>query len=109
MHSQMKTGTYTGDGAAQNIEIGWTPDHVEIFNVTDGDVSWNWFSSMTDGHALQNTNHDTAQQSRITSNGVSAYAGSSTPGSEKRKGFTIGTSLSESGKVFAYRASRNLP
>ncbi len=32
-----KTGFLVGDGAAQNVELGWIPDRVEVINVTDGD------------------------------------------------------------------------
>ena len=102
-------GTYTGTGAAINVPLGFTPDYVEVYNVTDGDDKWEWFSSMTDGHALysrsvtDNATSGNAGMSRITSNGVSVYAGSTSAS----KGFTVGTALSESGKTFAYKAIRN--
>lgn len=92
------TGTYTGTGAAISISLGFIPDWVEVINYTDGDILWKWSSAMTNGHAIQ---VDTAV-SKITSNGVSTYSGSTTVG----PGFTIGSSLSESGKVFAYVAMR---
>lgn len=40
---------------------------------------------------------------------VSPYAGSSTPGSETAPGFTIGSTISESGDLLVYHASRNVP
>lgn len=110
MAGSIKTGTYTGDGAAQNIELGFIPDYVRVWNETDGDIAWEWFSGMTDGHALQQINVvDNATSgangmSKITSNGVSEY--DPTDYSAK-KGFTIGTALSESAKVFRYVAQRN--
>jgi hypothetical protein len=109
MHAQFKAGTYTGNTAAQNISLGWVPDYVVIWNATDGDEKWEWFSGMASPSALKSANHDTAQHSLITSNSISSYAGSSTPGSEVAPGFTIGTALSESAKVFRYAAYRNLP
>ncbi len=33
-----KTGYTVGNAAAINIELGWVPDRVEVFNVTDGDI-----------------------------------------------------------------------
>lgn len=109
MVSQVKIGSYTGDTAAQNIELGWVPDYIVIWNATDGDQKWEWYSGMAAASALATLNHDTAQHALITSNGISEYAGSNTPGAEKRKGFTIGTALSESAKVFRYTAMRNIP
>jgi len=99
-----KVGTYTGTGAAINIEIGFIPDYVRIWNATDGDICWEWFYGMGAGDALQITNHADTQLSLITSNGVDAYD----PGDYSNNlGFTVGTSLSESAKVFRYVAIRN--
>ncbi len=33
-----KSGVTVGNGAVINIELGWIPDRVEIYNATDGDV-----------------------------------------------------------------------
>jgi hypothetical protein len=33
----IKCGYLVGNGAAQNVELGWVPDYVEVVNVTDGD------------------------------------------------------------------------
>ncbi len=32
-----KTGYVVGNAAAINVELGWIPDRVEVFNATDGD------------------------------------------------------------------------
>lgn len=100
---EIKVGSYTGNGAAQNISLGFVPDHIRIWNATDGDTFWEWFKGMAAANALQATNHASAQFSLITSNGISAYDGnlSTSPG------FTIGTALSEDTKVFRYVAVRN--
>lgn len=37
MKGVIKTGYLVGNGAAQNIELGFIPDYVAIFNMTDGD------------------------------------------------------------------------
>lgn len=101
MASESKIGSYTGTGAALNVSLGFIPDHVHIVNETDGDATWEWFSGMTDGHAL--TSIATGDNSKITSGGVSAYAGSASAS----PGFSVGTALSESGKTFRYVATRN--
>jgi len=33
-----KSGEAVGNGAAINVELGWIPDRVEVYNATDGDV-----------------------------------------------------------------------
>lgn len=104
MAAEIKIGSYTGTGAAINIELGFVPDYVEVFNATDGDASWRWFNGMGAADALALANHDTAQQSLITSNGVDAYTPTNFSG---KKGFTVGTALSESAKVFRYIAIRS--
>lgn len=109
MAAEIKVGSYTGDGAAQTFNLGFVPDYIRIVNATDGDIAWEWFEGMTDGHALQsisvvdNATSGAAGMSRITSNGVTGYDGTLAA----TKGFTIGTALSESGKTFRYVAMRN--
>lgn len=102
--NNVKVGTYTGTGAAINIELGFIPDYVRIVNATDGDIAWEWFYGMGAADALQGTNHADTQFSLITSNGVDSY---SPTDFTNNKGFTVGTSLSENAKVFYYVALRN--
>lgn len=104
MGTNTKVGSYTGTGAAVNVELGFTPAYVKIWNATDGDEIYEWFSGMTAGHALKSANHASAQFSRITANGVTAYAGTDTTGSEAAEGFTAGTAISESAKTFRWIA-----
>lgn len=91
-------GTYTGTGAAINISLGFVPDYVRVANITDGDTTWDWFNGMAAGTAIQT---DTAVAT-LGSNGITAYAGSTTASA----GFTVGTGLSESAKVFRWVAMR---
>lgn len=102
---QVATGSYTGNGAAQNISLGWVPDHIKVINVTDSDATWEWFKGMTDGTAVKTS----AAVAPLAANGISEYAGSAVPGSEAGAGFTIGTDLSEDTKVHRYIAYRNGP
>ena len=37
MTAETKTGFLVGNGAALNVELGWIPDTVEVWNLTDGD------------------------------------------------------------------------
>lgn len=109
MAQEMRSGTYTGNAAAINIELGFTPDYVKIVNITDGDDAWEWFSNMPNASAIyykgivDNGATAAAALSKITANGVSPYAG----GPANAKGFTVGTALSENAKVFSYLAFRN--
>lgn len=95
------SGTYVGTGAAINISLGFIPGKLEVFNETDGDDQWTWIRGMTNGHAYQRVGAGTG--TRITSNGVSEYAGVA---GSAAVGVTVGSSLSESGKTFRYVAYR---
>jgi len=88
------SSTYTGDAAAQTITLGYKPICVIVYNETDGDSLWIHMNGMADAKALAIVNHDTAQLSILATNGITLSA----------TGFTIGTSLSESAKVFRYIA-----
>lgn len=100
-------GKWTGNGSAKNVSIGFIPDYVRVVNVTDGDIAYEWFRGLGADDAFQMTNHDSTQLSIITSNGISTYAGSDTPGSEATPGFAVGATFNENAKVFRYVAMRN--
>lgn len=108
--AKFKHGTYTGTGAAINVSLGWQPDYLKVYNFTDGDKIFEYTSDMTDGYVWEYTkiadNGSTGSNSftLTTSNGVTPYAGSTTSGSEAGEGFTVGTAMSESAKVFHYVA-----
>lgn len=101
MPAAVKTGSYVGTGAAINIELGFQPDYLLIINETDGGPKWEWFKGMAAASAIQTIAAGT--MTRITSNGVSLYAGLE---ASKPVGFTIGTALSTSGKTFRWAAFR---
>lgn len=107
MSDQVRVGTYEGTGAAINVELGWIPDYVRIVNVEDGDEAFDWFNGMGAGDAVETTNHADTQMSLLSANAVDTYAGDSTPGAQKRPGFTVGTACSENGKTYRYVAMRN--
>lgn len=98
--SPISIGRVTGTGAAININLGWVPDYVRIVNITDADVFDEWFR---DGSAAGTSISTAAAVAPRSSNGVTALD------TDTAKGFTIGSGISESGKVLGYIAQRNLP
>lgn len=93
-------GTFTGTGAALNVVLGFKPDYVRVVNVTDRDITHEWFRGiMADG-----TSVDTAAAVATNAdNGISALAGTA------GEGFVAGTDISENGKVYGYLAVRSGP
>lgn len=100
MKGQIKIDTYTGTGAAINVQIGFVPDYVRIVNITDGDYTMEWFNGMTAGTSIDTA----AAVAANAADGITAYAGTSGGNSA---GFTVGTDGSESGKVYRYVAIAN--
>lgn len=109
MNPNIRTGTFTGNGAAQHIVLGFVPDYVRVINITDGTHAFEWFKGMAAGNAFQNANHGTVQNSVITSNGITAYPGQqqTSPETGQGAGFTVGTAISVNAKVYRYVAIRN--
>jgi hypothetical protein len=97
MKGSVATGTYTGTGAAINVQIGFVPAYVRIINITDADETYEWFNSMDAGKAIKTA----AAVGTQATNGVSPYAG--TRGGDGA-GFTVGTAISVDTKVYAYVA-----
>ena len=87
---QIATGSYVGTGSAVEVNIGFKPRYVKIFNNTDGDDVFEAFEGMTAAHAIQTA----AAVSKLTSNGISL----------QNYGFTAGSSCSESGDTFLWIA-----
>jgi hypothetical protein len=100
MKGQIKVGTYTGDGAIQNILLGFEPDFVMLFNITDGDLAGIWFRGMTADTGIDIA----AAVAANAADAITAYAGSE---GANAKGFTVGTDYSESAKVYRYVALAN--
>lgn len=101
MSNAVKVGKFTGNGAVQNISIGFIPAYVRIVNITDADITHEWFS---DGSAAGTSIDTAAAVAANAADGVTAYAGSATAA----PGFTVGTDISENAKVYGYVAMRNL-
>lgn len=97
-----KVGSYTGNGAAQNISVGFVPDYVRIVNITTPaeDV---WYSGMTAGTSVTTTG---TAAIRAAPNGVTAFAGTAALAGQ---GFTVGAGLSVNAAVYRYVALQNGP
>ena len=102
MATIVKVGTYTGSGAAQNISIGFIPDHVHIVNTTAPAVD-DWFGGMAAGTSITTTG---AAAVRAAPNGVTAFAGTAALAGQ---GFTVGAGLSTNASVYRYVAVQNGP
>lgn len=87
--NEFANSTYTGTGAAVSVTLGFKPQFVMIWNVTDGDDLWFHIQGMTDATSIKiNT---------AVAAGTNGVTLSST-------GFSVGTDISESGDTFRYLA-----
>ena len=98
---QVVVGSFTGTGAAQNIVIGFQPDHVEILDATNFGILDVWFRGIAAGTSVQSSG-----ALRAAPGGITAYAGSSAGAGE---GFTVGAALSVSGATMRFKATRSGP
>lgn len=91
-------GSVLGTGSALNVTVvGFRARKVKIMNVASGGLcTLEWQESMADASGFKELNHDTAQRSFITSNGITPLA----------NGFTIGadTDLNVSGELIHFEA-----
>lgn len=87
--------------AAANIEIGFVPSVVMIFNSTNPSQH-NWYKGMAAGYCEQQVT--AGDKTIVTSGGISEYAGDATHAA----GFTIGTDavLNTAGDTLYYVAFR---
>ena len=104
MAASVKTGSFTGTGAALNVELGFVPTYVRIWNETDGGLIGEWVEGLTDDYYYKSADNAANQFTVETANGVTPY--DPTDYSSK-KGFTVGTDLSVSAKVYRYMAFRD--
>ena len=102
MASPVVTGTYVGTGAAVDVELGFKPSHVRIINIPDRDAGLEWFDSMPDGTGVVLG----AALASQAANGITPLDG--TLDGATKEGFTAGSAVSESGKTFAYIATRSV-
>lgn len=96
------TGKYVCDSSPSltNINVGFVPSIVEVWNITDGDVYTIWSQDMADGKAIC-----------ITTASAPVASGAITPVQQTdgtNHGFSVGTDVSvqEASKTFGFRAWR---
>lgn len=101
----IKIGSVTGTGAAINVSCGFEPEAVILFNGNDAGSAaavMLWSNNMAAASAIKLL---TAAQAKITTLGISSYAGVA---GGAGKGFTIGadTDMNAAGEVLTYIALR---
>lgn len=101
MNPQVVVGTYTGTGSAVNVVLGFKPDFVLVANITDGDIISTAFRGLTAAGASV----DIAAAVAANADNALTLTYEGTTG----EGFTAGTDLSESAKVYGYLAVRSGP
>lgn len=105
MPTNVKTGTYTGNGAAQNISIGFEPDYVRVIRTDAVSVMDEWFSGMTAGTSITSATDAAAASTRAAPNGITTYAGAAGVSA----GFTVGAGLSTNTATYRFVAIENGP
>jgi hypothetical protein len=83
--SQIKTGTYTGTGAAQTITLGFKPTLILFFNQTDGDTAGFYINGMTAATAAVMTGAVAADTNAITTSATGFSLGTSSVSNENTK------------------------
>lgn len=100
--NEVKSLTYTGNGAAQNIELGFIPGFAMILNLTDGTNFTMWSPALAAAAGISVV--AAAGPVLDTTNQVTAFNGSAT----QAPGITVGTDLSTAAKTYqiiAFRAA----
>lgn len=106
------TGTVEGTGSAINVELGFTPSKVVIYNIDDAggkSPRMTWVRGMAAASGFKELgvvdSGITADKSLeyVTANGISTYAGSE---GSAAVGFTIGadSDVNASGETIVYEA-----
>lgn len=90
---QPKSGTYTSDGNANTVTVGFNPAMIIVINTTDGDTMGLWFEGMAAASVQKNV---AGTHTFATTNGISVSNGVITFGTD--------ATLNENTKVFRYFA-----
>ena len=94
-------GKVIGTGAAINVPLGFVPDYVCVQAADASQIDENFFDGMADGASLRAVAAGT--RSLVAANGLFKLD-SPTLG----KGFTIGSTVSQTGKTLLIFAGRNV-
>ncbi len=93
----MATGSFTGDGAATAVTLGFLPRYVELINVTDR-ISQTWVEGMA-----ATTTLNTAADGVRTANTSSLIVPKSTE-ADGYKGFLIAAGAAVNAKAYVWTA-----
>jgi len=115
MNSVVK-GTVEGTGSAINVELGFPPAYVQLFNIDDAGSlcpTLDWTPDMGAGKgvlrlSVKGTDEDEVPgQQFLSTGGITAYAGDGDTG--KKSGFIIGTNahINASAETIVYVAHRD--
>lgn len=115
MKPNFATGQVIGTGAAINVQLGWLPDYVKVFNPNDAGSLWptmEWGNGMGAGKgfktlkAVDSGATGNASSAFVATNGISQYAGDGT----HNQGFTIGADgdINVSGEGLVWIAMRGV-
>lgn len=102
MKGQIKTGTFTGTGAALAVSLGFVPDFIMLANKTDGNLVAIWTSDMAAGTGIDIL--VTTGTGSNVANGITPYPGTE---ADAGPGFTAGTDYSLAAKQYVYVAVAN--
>lgn len=101
IYPQTVIGTVVGGSSATAVVLGFTPDHVEVINMTDYNKMFIWATPMTSDTAV--ILYPASTISQIASGGVTPVT---TAGSQ---GFSLGFNIAIASKLLAYKATKNRP
>lgn len=107
-----KTGTVEGTGSAINVELGFLPSKVVLYNIDDAGSLWptlTWVKGMAAASGwltlaiADNGSSGNTTTTKITTNGISQYTGSA---GSAAVGFTIGANanINASNETIVYEA-----
>lgn len=100
LNGEIQVGLISGNASTITVRCGFVPDYVEIFDTTNRNVSFRWFSNMSNGTAIK---MDASSMGSVTSEGITAVTGDD----DEAAGFEIGTTISVSAATLGYVAIRS--
>lgn len=98
--TELQVGVISGNASTVIVRCGFVPDYVEVYDTTNRNATWRWFSNMADGTAIKT---DVSSMGSLTSQGVTPLTGDD----NEQAGFKIGTTISVSAAQLAYKAGRS--
>ncbi len=104
--NEFQKGTVEGTGSPINIELGWLPDRVKIYNIDSAAIeTLEWVNGMGAATGFKFLGTSSTTRAKLTTLGISEYAGVL---GVTGKGFTIGadTDLNVSAQTILWVAER---